>query len=104
MIGAKAETVESREARAARWAAHVQAQTGRGETVATYCARAGLRVWQFRYWKKRLGPARAEAAGFVELPLPAEGRIAIEVGDLRVSVGCGFDTGTLRAVVAALRA
>jgi len=103
MIEAKAETAETREARAARWAVHVEAQTGSGETVAAYCARAGLRVWQFRYWKRRLGPARGEAAGFVELPLPAESRIAVEVGDLRVSVGCGFDAGTLRAVVAALR-
>ncbi len=41
MIESKAGTGDTREAGAARWAVHVQAQAGSGETVAAYCAREG---------------------------------------------------------------
>lgn len=99
----EADLRETREARQARWMAHMEAQAGSGQSVAAYCRAQGLHGWQFHYWRRRLGARHSEPSSFVEVPVRVGSGVGVEIGDVRVRVEPGFDAGTLQAVVAALR-
>jgi hypothetical protein len=94
---------QEREAQRAIWAGHIERQRQSGKGVKAFCEEAGLKVWQFSYWRGVIHP-KTEQRGFVEVRLKPGGGIAIEVQGCRICIERGFDAELLRQVVAALRA
>ncbi len=86
----------------ATWAERIEQQQASGKSIKAYCQEAGVKVWQFSYWRGVLRP-KAEAAGFVEVRVKGSGAVTLEVDGCRVRVERGFDAELLREVVAALR-
>lgn len=111
-----------RETRAV-WAGRIARWQGSGLTAAGFAAREGINPRTLTFWKWKLGhaaerPARIEApearesaVGFVEVlraaTTPAAPTPAFEVvlpGGYRIGVAPGFDSVTLRALLAVLEA
>ena len=94
------------------WRSQVEAWRSSGLTQSEYCRRGGVHWYGFRYWKSKLdleaaGEPRAAGANLVAVKVPARvGSDAAEIG-IRVGGGHlievrpGFDTETLRRVLAA---
>ena len=85
------------------WAGHIERQRQSGKTIKGYCTEAGLKVWQFCYWRKAIEP-KSQGTGFMEVKIRAGGGIAVEVAGCRILVEAGFDPALLREVMAAVRA
>jgi hypothetical protein len=91
------------EERRRRWREHLERQAQSGKTVRAYCAEAGLKPWQFWYWRKALAPQAADG-GFVQLAAESATGVTLVIGGCRLGIERGFDPALLREVVAALRA
>ena len=94
---------QEREAQKASWAGHVERQRQSGKSIKAFCVEAGLKVWQFCYWRGVLEPKTVNS-GFVEVKVKGGSAVTIEVGGCRIGVERGFDAELLRQVVAAVRA
>ncbi len=111
---------EQRGERATYWTQVLQEHTGSGLSVRAFCQERHLAEHSFYWWRRQLrgttprarrsrcGERRARA-GFVEVvatdrpAAPAWSGITLHVdGRLHVVVERGFDTATLRAVLAAV--
>jgi len=108
------------------WRELVRRQRDRGETVARFCAREGVSVHQFYWWKRTLKlrsrrsmpgqgrpAARADTAGegslaaksFFPVRLPFSTPAPIELvhpGGCVVRIPAGFDPRSLRQILASL--
>lgn len=93
-----------------KWAARIKAWKDSGQTARDYCNGKGFSVASLRIWRTRLRKLEASQSGArVRLArvLPAhrdtsETPILIEIAGARLGVRRGFDSETLRAVIAAL--
>lgn len=85
------------------WEGHIERQRQSGKTIKGFCNEAGLKVWQFCYWRKAIEP-KSEGTGFMEVKVQTGGGIAVEVAGCRILVEAGFDPALLREVMAAVRA
>jgi hypothetical protein len=99
-------TVREQESEAKRliWTGRIEKQRQSGKGVKAFCEEAGLKVWQFSYWRSVIHPAKTEPKGFVEVKVKLGGGVAIEVNGCRIEIERGFDPELLRQVVAAMRA
>ena len=105
------------------WQAHIEAWWESGVTQRAYCQEHGLAEAQFSHWKPRLRksgqsrPAQARlvpikaieeapgqvGGGEVHGPRGGGGDLALVFGEgLRLEIGDGFDTATLRRVLEVL--
>lgn len=94
---------QEREAQKAIWAGHIERQRQSGKGIKVFCEEAGLKVWQFSYWRGVIHP-KVDQAGFVEVRIKPGSGISIEVQGCRIRIERGFDAELLRQVVAAMRA
>ena len=85
------------------WAGHIEQQRQSGKTIKGFCDAAGLKVWQFCYWRKAIEPI-SQRSGFMEVKVRTGGGISVEVAGCRILVEAGFDPLLLREVMAAVRA
>jgi hypothetical protein len=87
----------------ARWATAVAEWSDSGESQRAFCAKRGLPLSTFQWWRRRLKQAETESAGLSFLPIPMHG----SAGDAAVAVvEIGLRSGTRLRFVgeAALRA
>lgn len=69
---------EVRKAQRELWAGHIERQQQSGKTIKGYCTEAGLKVWQFCYWRKAIEP-KSQGTGFMEVKVRCGGGITVEV-------------------------
>jgi len=79
-----------------------------GRTAAAYCRDAGIAIWKFYYWKKRLrSNPETGSSGFVELSFAVSGNdsgIRLELpGGIRILLERGFDAVELKRTVMSLQ-
>lgn len=94
---------ETREAQKAIWTGHIERQRQSGKGIKVFCEEAGLKVWQFAYWRGVLNRKAVGGAGFVEVKVRGGSGLAVEIGGCRIHVGAGFDPDLLRQVLAVVR-
>jgi hypothetical protein len=89
-----------------RWREHVERSASRGLTATQYGAQTGLKAGSLRVWKWRLrrenpgGSAQATVASFVELRVPEDARMELELpGGRRQRIPSSFDASALRRLI-----
>jgi hypothetical protein len=93
------------EERHAHWRAIINNQTTSGKNIAAYCREGHIPTSLFYTWRRKLREQQPCSGGFVELKpgRPSTSGICLRLdGRLVIEVDRGFDSVTLRAVVAAL--
>jgi hypothetical protein len=92
------------------WREQVSRQESSGWSAREYCRRAGVPVWSFYAWRRRLEQeAEANEVGFARVEVIEEGGasattsgVEVLVGARRVVVQRGFDEETLARAVQVL--
>lgn len=87
------------------WHALVEEMSSSGLSVAEFCRRREIPVWQMRLRLKRRTESKSKERGFVEIGRsgldPAES-LWVEAGRFRIRIGRGFDAELLKRVAEAL--
>ena len=81
-----------------------------GLTVARWCAAHDIPPQRFYYWRRKLAgasvPVERDAVDWLALPVAvastSQSALTVRVGNAAIDVAPGFDSGLLRAIVAAL--
>ena len=87
------------------WHALVEEMSSSGLSVAEFCRRREVPVWQMRYWLGKEKVGESAQRGFVEIGrggLDPEEGLWVEAGCFRIRVVRGFDAALLRRVAEAL--
>jgi hypothetical protein len=105
MKGSKAGTQD-------KWRRIVREYGQSGLTAREFCQKHGHPLYQFRYWKQKLGQKQAEVR-FVPAVIKGhaesnggnqDGGLTLEVGKARIRLHAGFDRALLREAIRALGA
>lgn len=87
--------------KAEQWRKHIEAQGKSGLSQGEYCARKGLSLASFGYWRQRLSNKEPSSERFVSLPISGV-LLEVVIGSAVIRIPPGSDLTELRRVVEAL--
>jgi hypothetical protein len=93
-----------------QWKQRIKAQQKSGESIPAWCAREGLKVKYFYWWRKRLGlgvtlvPVRVNRSESVlPVPIAKSAELVVSIGSARLALPGGVDTKWLADLLKALQ-